>query len=326
MPFDLANKLLTKKVKNRLLKTRGNRTWSLTKVLIQKDLPRRMNYQLDGAVFELISYIDEKSPKMFYAGMPDKEEREVHPIRVYSYVMVRSVNVYKFLINLQIKGIISNLSLPICVEKNKDGLNIALNLVAGDDITVRQAVNSSDDFLKKTIGFDLINKDVFLKIKKNLENKNVKAFNEYRLRKEKGLPPPEMSNPGIVQAQKEKIKSITIITPQYTKFDYYWIVFNHQYENKHMIKMKNKFSGNEYDSNAACLLRLFEEKKIDYNHSFLGYMNTGIFKINPMKKFSQTQLLKVVKSKIILNDSIKFEKESLELLDKDIAGHFSLNK
>lgn len=90
------------------------------------------------------------------------------------------------------------------------------------------------------------------------------------------------------------------------------------------MNLKNKFNGSINDSNAACLIRLYSEKSIDYNHSFLGYMNNLVFINKAFSEFSKTKLLKIKNNKIFINDGIEFNKESLELIsDPTILEYFS---
>jgi hypothetical protein len=123
--------------------------------------------------------------------------------------------------------------------------------------------------------------------------------------------------------KKEHVHSILIVTPQYNNFRYIWIIFNHKYKNKHKMNIANKFTGNDSDSNASCLLQLQLEKNIDYNHSFLGYMNRGIFNNKTFKDFNKSKLLKMKGKNMLLNDGIKLEKISLELLDEETVRYFS---
>ena len=118
------------------------------------------------------------------------------------------------------------------------------------------------------------------------------------------------------------VKSILIITPQYSNFIHFWIVLNHDYEKKHRINMINKQTG-QRNGVGNSLWRLYEEKKVDNDSSFLNYMNDKIFKVNKFKDFKKTKLVRIKDGKIMMNDNIILEKESKESLDKDIADYFS---
>ena len=121
---------------------------------------------------------------------------------------------------------------------------------------------------------------------------------------------------------KNKINSILLITPKYANFDYFWVVFNHDYENKHRVSMKHKHNGSN-SGNGYNLWLLYSEKSVEQDASFLNYMNDKIFNVKAFQKFAKTKLVKIKKRKIMLNDGITLEKESKENLDKDILRHLS---
>lgn len=204
MPLNLAEKLLTKKIRSKLLKIRGDKTWHLMHILTAKDLPKRMNYQVDKAVVELINYIEEKSPEVIYTDIKAEDEK-IYPIRVYSWSILRSLNAFKFLISLQLKGVIDDLSLPIIIEKKGNALNFINDRIVGDDATVRQHINSPDDLLRKTAGFNLIKKYEFKKIKSRLEKTNSKLFKSYELKNQTDLA--SHKSPEVIGGAENKINS-----------------------------------------------------------------------------------------------------------------------
>lgn len=122
--------------------------------------------------------------------------------------------------------------------------------------------------------------------------------------------------------QTNDVKSILLITPQYNNFDFFWIVFNHDYEKKHKLSMVNKQT-KQNDGIGYNLWKLCEEKQVDFDASFLNYMNGKIFKVKAFGGFNKTKLVQVRDQKILINSGIVLEKKSKELLEKDILKHFT---
>ena len=86
--------------------------------------------------------------------------------------------------------------------------------------------------------------------------------------------------------------------------------------------MRNKLTGNK-DGNGNNLWTLYSEKKIVMDDSFYNYMTDKIFQVKILQKFQKTKLLKIQNKKILLNDGITIEKQSMDTMDKDTLRYFS---
>lgn len=119
-----------------------------------------------------------------------------------------------------------------------------------------------------------------------------------------------------------KVHSILLVTPEHHNFDFFWVVFNHNYEHKNKMYLKSKHSGRN-DGIGSKLWQLCQEKQIDFDRGFLDYMNNKIFALKPFENFEKTKLLKMSKNKLQVEDGISLERQTKQLLEPSVMKHFA---
>lgn len=126
-------------------------------------------------------------------------------------------------------------------------------------------------------------------------------------------------------SNKKELNKITIITPQYGNFEYLWIVFNDDHENKIKMPAKNK-QGSGDASYGKKLYDLANSPTNDLGNdkSFIDNLNTSIWKTR-LKEFKKRNIIKQENKRIKIADGIILEKKSVQQLSESELQYYPKN-
>lgn len=125
--------------------------------------------------------------------------------------------------------------------------------------------------------------------------------------------------------RKKELTKISIITPQYGKFDYLWIVFNDEHKNKIRMSTMNKQGSNDYSYGK----KLFElakspTKDLENDKSFRDNMNSSIWNTR-LKKFKKINIIKQENNRMKIAEGVELETMPVQSLSESIKNHYPKN-
>lgn len=116
--------------------------------------------------------------------------------------------------------------------------------------------------------------------------------------------------------EKEELRSITIVTPQFGNFSFLWVVLNNDHKNKIKIPTKNKLTPSD-ESYGKKLYNIAksEDRRIEKDKSLMDTLNYSVWDCAPWNKFQKRNILKQENKQTKIQDYITLTAIPVQLLD-----------